>query len=206
MAATSFKRSLFSSNPAKYDSLLAGNSAFIPTSYESIATFTPSSPGGITFSSIPGTYKHLQLRAKYTDIYSGSGALYYGYSIQLNGDTSASNYAYHNIQGANGSVTADGVAAGSYGSWFNIQSSGGYNGGTIGGVSILDIIDYASTTKNKTGRIVAGVDYNGSPIVGSISLTSALWLSTAAITSIRISSTGNGFTTGCSFALYGIKG
>ena len=44
------------------DSLLAGNAAYNPSSFESIATVTLGSSGAVTFSSIPSTYKALQLR------------------------------------------------------------------------------------------------------------------------------------------------
>ena len=186
-------------------SIYQGGAGGAGASFESIATFTPSTGSTVTFSSIPSTYKSLQIRAIYVDSYTGSGALYYGYSMNFNGDTNAANYATHYLQGAGSAVSAGGVAGGSYGSWYNIQSSGAYNGGTIGGVSVVDIVDYASA-KYKTGRIIAGANYNGSPIVGSVTLTSGLWLSTAAITSITISQTGSSFAAGCSFALYGIKG
>ena len=55
-----------------YSSFLAGNAAFVPGAYESIASTTVGSGGvsTITFSSIPDTYKHLQIR--YTARVTGS--------------------------------------------------------------------------------------------------------------------------------------
>ena len=69
------------------------------------------------------------------------------------------------------------------------------------GVSIIDIHDYASSTKNKVIRTVSGNDQNGA---GNIYLTSGLWLSTAAVTSITLFTTANYLNT--TFALYGVKG
>jgi len=78
------------------------------------------------------------------------------------------------------------------------------NSADIMGTSIIDVHDYASTTKNKTVRTMTGFDSNGA---GQITLVSSLWMSTAAITSMSIiSSVGSNFTTNSTFALYGIKG
>ena len=51
-------------NKLKSGSLLVGNEYYNPTEFESIATVTVGSGGSstISFTSIPGTYKHLQVR------------------------------------------------------------------------------------------------------------------------------------------------
>ena len=78
--------SKFSTNslktPLKYSSFLAGNAAVIGTSYESIATTTVGSGGAssITFSSIPATYAHLQIRG----IFKPSAACWLG--LRFNSD------------------------------------------------------------------------------------------------------------------------
>ena len=69
------------------------------------------------------------------------------------------------------------------------------------GVLILDVHDYASTSKNKTIRSLNGNDQNGA---GDIYLTSGLWLSTAAVTSLTLFTSANYLNT--TFSLYGIKG
>jgi hypothetical protein len=70
-------------------------------------------------------------------------------------------------------------------------------------VMIVDVADYASTTKNKTLRIFSSHDQNGS---GEVWLNSGLFNSTAAITSIQINAQGGNWTTASQFSLYGIKG
>ena len=46
-----------------YSSFLAGNAGYVPPSYESIQTTTlSSSQSTISFTSIPATFKHLQIR------------------------------------------------------------------------------------------------------------------------------------------------
>lgn len=79
-----------------------------PTSYESIATVTVGAGGSssISFSSIPSTYKHLQLRGivRTTDTSAAaSDGNYIG--IRFNGDTGA-NYVAHNLYGNGGSAVA----------------------------------------------------------------------------------------------------
>jgi hypothetical protein len=68
----------------------------------------------------------------------------------------------------------------------------------------MDILDYTSTNKNKVGRHIGGVDYNGS---GGVYLGSSLYSTTSAISSISLTSNnGQNFLQYSSFALYGIKG
>ena len=52
------------STKQKYGTLLAGNAYYNPYFYDSIATVVVGSGGAssITFSSVPSTYKHLQIR------------------------------------------------------------------------------------------------------------------------------------------------
>ena len=176
------------------DSLLAGNASFIPTSYESIATASGTgSSGTITFSSIPGTYASLQIRSNAIESPAGDTQI-----MRFNGD-SGSNYARHNLYGQGTSAVALGSA-----STTSIPVGPMATGldATYPSPCIIDIHDYASTTKYKTVRVITGIDLNGS---GDISLSSGLWMSASAITSFTISLPGN-FTTGSTFSLYGIKG
>ena len=141
----------------------------------------------ITFSSIPSTYTHLQIRA-----FVNSGVA----AIRFNSD-SGSNYTRHYLQG-NGSSVAAGASTSAtsmsivdYGSTANIFTS-----------NIIDILDYANTNKYKTVRNLCGTDVNGAG--GTVTLFSGLWLSTSAISTITI--TGGTAVQYSSFALYGIKG
>ena len=181
------------------DSLLAGNAAFIPTDFESIATFTAT--GGetsLTFSSIPSTYKHLQIRGIARDNGSGtSGST--GLLIRANADT-GSNYAWHYLYG-NGATPAAFGSATQTSSYIGTVARGGMTSG-IFGVNTIDIHDYSSTTKNKTFRSFTGLDRNGA---GEVYLWSGLWQSTSAITSITLLLDGNALAAGSVFSLYGIK-
>ena len=91
MAVTSFKRSLYTSNPDKYISFLAGNTAYNPTSFESIATTTlGSDTSSITMSSIPSTYASIQFRILMRNTGGGGCDL----NLRANSDT-GNNYSYH---------------------------------------------------------------------------------------------------------------
>jgi hypothetical protein len=159
-------------------------------SYESIATFNGAGSSGIcTFSSIPATYKHLQVR--YSILPSAAN----NYStLRFNGDTTTANYRYHYLYG-DGSTTGAGSAQNAY--------SGSYNSTTHTGIGVLDILDYANTSKNKTTRELCGFDANGS---GTAYFISNLWMNTAAINQITFTLNSGNFATGSKIALYGIKG
>jgi hypothetical protein len=159
--------------------------------YDSISTTTlGSTTTSITFSSIPATYTHLQVRLFAKDGAASLSSL----AIRLNSDAGA-NYAYHRLYGDGTSVSA--------------SSSTGVTFGIIGveenqfGATVIDILDYTNTNKYTVTRSLSGWDNNGSGWVG---LWSSLWLNTAAVNTITLqSAAGNGFTQYTSAALYGIK-
>ena len=169
------------------------------SSYESIATAAGTGAASVSFTSIPQTYKHLQIRVLTKDTTSASNTAYPAF-LQFNSDT-GSNYNYHYLLGNGTTATAVGSAT-TTDAWVYGADSIATNASTFG-VAIIDIIDYASTTKNKTTRYVSGLDYNGS---GFIALGSNLWRNTAAITTIDIAANFSGFSSSATFALYGIKG
>jgi len=168
-------------------------------SYESIASATGTgSSGTITFSSIPSTYKHLQIRC----IARTDTALSTDYiQFRFNSD-SGSNYTYHGIEGDGATASGFGGTAQTVSLDTNITGSAA--SANIMGTAIIDIIDYGSTSKYKTVKVLGGQDSNGS---GQIRLNSNLWLSTSAINRIDLTSFRSAnWTTSTTFALYGIKG
>ena len=165
-------------------------------SYESIATATSTgSSGTITFTSIPSTYKHLQLRA-FLNNNNGNISV----TTTFNSDTGA-NYAQHSLYGDGSSVTATSSTSRS-----NISAMF-YTGNATSTYwpTIVDILDYADTNKYKVARSLSGGDFNGS---GYILFMSSLWQSTSAINSITVTNFASGvnFSSGSTIALYGVKG
>ena len=174
------------------------------TAYESIQTVTVGSGGSssISFTSIPSTYKHLQIRylARSTVANVADGYV----SLRFNGDTTNGNYYFFHFLDGNGSSAA--------------AASGGTNTIVYGGVcagnnatanvfggGVIDVLDYQNTFKYKVTRGLGGIDNNGS---GVMRLASGNWFNTAAINEITIGANafGNSFTEYSQFALYGIKG
>ena len=170
-------------------------------SFESIQTITAA--GGetsISFNSIPSTYKHLQLRGiSRTNTGNNSPSIIGG---QFNNDTTTANYVIHHLNG-NGTTAAAGSGVPN-GSVYAAYAVGSGALASTYGVTIMDVHDYASTTKNKTTRTLMGADTN-TAANWRIYLASGLWLSTAAITSLQVND-ANGMTAGSIYSLYGIKG
>jgi hypothetical protein len=168
----------------------AGGGAF-----ESIATATGTgSSGTITFSSIPSTYTSLQLRF----IARTDAAVDTTY-IQIQYNSTAMTKG-HYLRGDGSAVSAGAVNV-------PIYIAGGSTTSTIMGAGIIDIHDYASTTRNKTGRAFGGWNGNNAYTTNErLQLGSFFLDSTSAITSLSIISGNGNFTTASTFALYGIKG
>lgn len=168
----------------------------VATDYESIATASGTgSSGTITFSSIPSTYKHLQIRYIARTDFSTAGA---DFLYSINGNTTNSSYAYHRL-GGEGSVAFAQSATSSRIVGINNGSTAGANMYAVG---IMDILDYTDTNKNRTIRNLVGSDRNGSGLVG---LYSNLYMSTTAVSSISLITENGNWTALSSFALYGIK-
>jgi hypothetical protein len=188
------------STVTRYTDMLAGNATFVPWApagaYESIATTTVGAGGtaSITFSSIPQTYTHLQIRGMSVGTAGSQDVLMY-----VNGVNTSNNYSWHELRG-NGSAASAGNGTNTAAMYVASNSTDP----TYPTASVVDILDYTNTSKNKTIRVLEGRDTNGG---GSISLFSGQYLSTSAITSITIYTPGayalNQYS---QFALYGIRG
>lgn len=174
--------------------------ANLPTnSYESIATVNlTGTQSSVSFTSIPSTYKHLQIRAIAKS--NRTSEVQATYRFRFNSDSSSA-YSYHRLMGDGSSASSSGGAASNYSYLYWGISTSDY--ANVFGASIWDILDYSNTNKNKTVRYLGGVDNNGS---GGISLGSGAWLNTGAVSRIDLDiDTGFSFIQYSQFALYGIK-
>jgi hypothetical protein len=171
---------------------LAGGVAASTNSFESIATVSPAGLSSVTFSSIPSTFKHLQIRQSVL-LSAGNNI-----KMQFNGDTS-SNYSWHQLAGSGSAASAAGAANTGF-------MYAGYWAGTANApeAGIIDVLEYANTNTNKTVRILEGNDINGAG--GYIIFWSGNWRSTSAVSSITFFPTSGQFDTNTKIALYGIKG
>jgi hypothetical protein len=153
----------------------------------------------VTFSSIPSTYKHLQIRfiSKSTFTTGVTDSLI----SNFNSDAGA-NYSYHFLRGDGSAVTSDNGVSTSL-LFLGNQGNSGTGMTNIYGVGVCDILDYANTNKYKTIRNLLGFDSNGD---GRVVFSSSSWRNTNAITSIKFSFSNGNIASGSQFALYGIKG
>lgn len=161
-----------------------------------VITVGPAGASSVSFTNIPNTYTHLQVRI----LARRSTGTDVGYDVftSMNSDTNAANYYSHYLFG-NGSSVGAGANANRY---FGAVPGTAISN-TFGGI-IMDFLDYANTNKYKTGRLVYGHDQNGS---GYSTMQSMLWNSTSAITSLSFTlAVGGSFAEYSHFALYGIKG
>ena len=159
------------------------------TDFQLISTqLLSGSAASVTFSSIPSTFRHIQLRS------TAAGNASNNANLTMNGVTSG--YAYHYLLGNGGSVSSSAItsAASIQLSGFNVAESPSFSG------SIIDILDYSQTTKNKTVRAFIGVS---SPFTNNVNLTSGSSFTTAAVTSLTIAAASGSLLTGSRFSLYG---
>lgn len=172
----------------------------IPTSFDAIATIVGAGNSPVQFSNIPQTYRHLQIRCSaWVSPAISTNTIF----IRFNNDVGNS-YRYHMFVGDGTGVYSDQTT----GLWNAVFGAGSVAGsGYAPAPSIIDIIDYSSTSKNKSVRSYHGVDGNLSSASFTINMVMGAYFSLNAITSIEIwDNSGSGFASGSSFALYGIRG
>jgi hypothetical protein len=175
----------------------------VTNSYESIATVTVGSGGqaNITFSSIPNTYKHLQIRGGIRS--DRSGEFDELVLMQFNNDTTA-NYSWHAVDTSISSTPVYAEGASSTASARILATTGAASSSTIMGATIIDILEYKNTNIYKTVRALSGWNNN---TYGALWFGSMNWRVADAIHTIVIKPQyGSNFTEFSKLALYGIKG
>jgi len=185
-----------------YASQISGH-LFAPSgAYDSIATTTVGAGGAasITFSSIPSTYTHLQVRGICR---STAAQSFFGLRLRVgNGSVdTGSNYSTHLLYGDGSSAISQGYASTSE-TYMGTGPAANDTANTFG-VAVFDFLEYANTNIYKTVRVLEGVDTNGA---GYVHLNSAGWRSTSAINTVSLYPSGGNFAQYSSFALYGIRG
>jgi hypothetical protein len=149
----------------------------------------------VTFSNIPQTYKSLMiLSSARTDRNTDLNDM-----ILIRPNNSTTGLSSRRLYGASTSLaSAIGATTAHVG-----VTCGATTTANVFSNSILCLLNYSSTTVNKVFSS-EGVSENSS-VIGLQEIDSALWSSTAAITSIVfVPETGPNFTTGSTFTLYGL--
>jgi hypothetical protein len=173
----------------------SGGAAGGGAAYESIASAAGTGASAtITFSSIPSTYASLQIR-----INGRSDAAVDTTYIQVQYNATAMTKG-HYVRGDGSAVSAGAVNV-------PIYIAGGNTTANYMGVGIIDIHDYASTTRNKTGRSFGG--WNGNNVYTTqerLQIGSFFLDNTTAISALSLVLGNGNWTTNSTVSLYGIKG
>ena len=166
--------------------------------YESIATVTSTgSVNSVTFSNIPQNYTHLQVRA----LTRCAGASTQQSILIYPNSDGAADKTIHRLYGTGASAASQGFTSQTF--WIASGIPCGNDTANVFGASIIDILDYRNTSKNRVMRALSGSDANGS---GEIHLLSGLWVSTVAISSLLIASGTGNLVANSTISLYGIRG
>jgi len=181
-------------------------------SFEHIQTVSLSGTN-VSFTSIPSTYKHLQIYGSVAD--GRTGAPYSSVNITVNSDTTSSYWSgYIQTDVRTASPFYGSWGANTFGSALYVQcpgastSSGGWiSNANIVGTLFLDIMDYADTAKRTTFRSASGfADNSGGHSIRSIhTLDLGFWNKTDAVNTITLTA-GTGSWRAGSVSLYGVKG
>jgi len=169
---------------------------------EAIATtYLEAAAASVTFSSL-GSYEHLQIRVSGRHNSSGGGgsSIY----IRFNGDT-GSNYSTHSMQAYNNANSGADAYTGQAFVYAGGRITGPLTPAAANyGVTVIDILDYRNANKNTTMKQMSGVvyDYESNSYVW---FSSALWDSTAAVTSILLYPPSGSFERGTEMTLYGLN-
>ena len=189
-------------NFEKYSSMLAGNDPFSPSAYDLLETqVLASSASSVTFTgldTLAAGYQNLQIRMLTRADTSGFASHY----MEFNGD-SAANYGTHRLIGSGSSVSSSWLAAENY---IRLGDSERLTQSVADSFAptIVDLLDFASTTKTTTARVLSGRTGGVSGASPRIFLNSGLWTSTDAITSVLFKNFAN-YVAGTRISLYGVK-
>ena len=160
----------------------------LPSTMTPIATTTlTGTASSITFSNIPSTYTDLVIVS--APIGNADAQVH----MRFNNDTSTI-YSYTILAGNGASaVSARVIQATQIGTDYFFSVT------TAGGITLINVMNYANTTTFKNAIIRSGV-------AGKSTMTIAgIWSNTAAINRIDLTATSSTFAAGSVFTLYGIK-
>jgi hypothetical protein len=176
-------------------SAAAGGAAF-ESDYELISTaFGTGSSGVIDFTSIPATYKHLQIRYTAKNTSTTSNFM----TLRMNGITTGS-YASHRLLGNGSTVTSLNQTSAT--SITLVEAMVLSTGTSVASGGVIDILDYTSSSKNTTIRTL----YGQASSIPRMYLVSGALFNTAVINSLTFTAASNNFDSISRFSLYGIRG
>lgn len=189
----------------KYRSMLAGNAAYDPGSYDLIASVVVGTGGSslITFSSIPQTYASLEVWSLSAPETAGAADL----QMRMNNDSGASNYAWSAGYGPSSGTAASFLNNSSTSYITSVNGAG--RGAPTFAMTIWSIPDYTSTNKHKSLNHWGGFATNDGSDINYVTgfWGSGRWKSTTAINRLDFLLTSSADIAEYSvFSLFGLKG
>jgi hypothetical protein len=165
------------------------------TSWTAIATTTVGSGGvsSVTFSSIPSTYTDLVIKASARSSRTDAPESYI--AVRLNGATTA-----HTVRRTEGSGTSV-YSSTESNNWSFMVAGSARTANSFSNTEIY--VPTYNSSKYKSFNVVSALETNGSEAY--MMITSGLWSSTAAVSSISIVDAAANLVQYSSFTLFGIK-
>lgn len=162
----------------------------MPTSaMTALATITlASAQATVTFSSISSAYRDLRLIVNNKMVNGGASC-----DIRFNSD-SGSNYSSVYVYGLGYGSGTSGVATTNYG-YVDVLGTDT----TIPSLFTVDIMDYSATDKHKSA-----ISRGSNPTAG-VQMSAIRWASTAAITTVTLSTGSGNYAAGTTMTLYGVS-
>lgn len=179
----------------------------LDSSYEPIATIQANNTSTVTFTSIPQTYKHLQIRFNFS--FSGNPMVWQGKS----NNESGSNYYYGGSIAGNTFTTGTGAGLGNADTYLGLgypQDQSGWS--NI--VGYIDVPNYTQTNKYRNFGVAHFSDNNATANV-NLRTQGMMRASTSAITQLELTASYPSYGSQqyqtqnymlATFTLYGIKG
>ena len=171
------------------------------TMHHIATTFGTGSSNQVTFDNINQSFTHLQIRSFTRSTSTNTGAFTFMF---MNGiyQSPFNQYSWHKFYGDGSNTYSQGYADVGRIEYAYPYAANASMSSNIFGATILDILDYTNTTKNKTIRAISGTDSNSTS--GSTHLISGQWKSTNAITRLDFLDAYGNWAIGTRFDLYGI--
>jgi hypothetical protein len=171
------------------------------SAYELISTTTLSSnTNTVTLSSIPATYKHLRLILTGRSSFANTGTS--NVFMRMNGDSSSS-YWHHLLEVQSSSAYNSNPGSTQTQARIGITSQNNSTAGYWGGIQI-EMPDYTSTNKYRVARVSSRMDTDTG--TAFMDYGSALYISTAALSSVSFYLDQGDWISGSRFSIYGLSG
>jgi hypothetical protein len=166
---------------------------------EAIATtYLEADAASVTFSGIPTTYEHLQIRMSSRNTLASTTG---NPTLEFNG-TAGTAYSSHSMNAFNTTPDSDSSETGDGSMLTPKQTTGATANATDFASAIIDILDYRNALKNTTVMAISGSGITTA--VPYVSFASGLFDDTTVITSITLDSNGS-WMRGSVFTLYGLN-